>query len=541
MGAGKQQTGHLTYRQSTEVASSLTEPDGHIDKNETSPDSHSSALRGLLALSGSSETNTAASNQRDPTTREEHTISTFDPASSHYDVRDSAESGIYQRPNVHRTDTRHHSMLSSRSMGQNEPGPSQQSYLSGHDQTGDLGRQEPSASVSAGSTSGPVALAGSSVELLKVYRYNIAPWLDICDSSQPFGVALLTKLHTTIGLRSSVLRLAAIYSNMVWSIESIDAVATTPATVTNESDAWTTTGEAMVDVLNILSEVLPDLATFWSSENSARNRECLLERLQNLKSSHLTRCACWLLIRLGKRHFLGNTCHSSAYVSAELSRALIMGIDHITLPFSTTYPQQAESVSSAAQYTYDMIALCVEAVMFVQGDGDRTLQHRYGLSRVEVWTTLIQRLAHWYKHRSQAFQPIIELYRMDGLGTENDYPTIVFTSGAALLANQLYHTGMLLLLQNRPRFGHSSSQNSPSMSTLWHAHRICGIAIQNDRPGWWDPCLVASLIIAGRTATHPSQHNAILQTLESVQLLTGWAISPYLEQMKIEWHLADGW
>lgn len=217
------------------------------------------------------------------------------------------------------------------------------------------------------------------------------------------------------------------------------------------------------------------------------------------------------------------------------------GTNRISLPVLTAEAGSVGTGDSTARCAYDAIALCVDTTMFAQGDDDRWLQQRYELNRVEVWKSLVQRFAHWYIHRSQAFQPIIELYPRDGVLTEDDYPTIVFTSGAALLANQLYHTGMLLLLQSRPRFAEKPSQNSPSMSTLWHAHRICGIAIQNDRPGWWDPCLVASLIVAGRTATHASQHNAIVRTLETVQRLTGWILEPLVEQLRTEWQLADDW
>lgn len=215
--------------------------------------------------------------------------------------------------------------------------------------------------------------------------------------------------------------------------------------------------------------------------------------------------------------------------------------NRISLPFVTAQLGGTGTTDSIAQYAYDVIALCMDSTMFAQGDDERWLQQRYGLNRVETWKTLVQGFAHWYMHRSQAFQPIVDLYPKDGVLTDDDYPTIVFTSGAALLGNQLYHTGMLLLLQNKPRFADKPSQNSPSMSTLWHAHRICGIAIQNDRSGWWDPCLVASLIVAGRIATHASQHNAIMRTLELVQRLTGWIISPYVDQLRAEWQLGDGW
>jgi len=217
------------------------------------------------------------------------------------------------------------------------------------------------------------------------------------------------------------------------------------------------------------------------------------------------------------------------------------GVRRVSLPLHGGQFGGYKAEDSVAQCAFDAIALCVDSAMFAQGDDDRWLQRRYGLNRVEVWEALLQGFAHWYMHRSQAFQPIIELYPKDGVLAENDYPTIVFTSGAALIANQLYHTGMLLLLQNKPRFANKPSKNTPAMSTLWHAHRICGIAIQNDRSGWWDPCLIASIVVAGRTATHVSQHSAIIDTLQSVQRLTGWIINPCIDQLKNEWRLADAW
>ncbi|KAF1967934.1 hypothetical protein BU23DRAFT_481955, partial [Bimuria novae-zelandiae CBS 107.79] len=114
------------------------------------------------------------------------------------------------------------------------------------------------------------------------------------------------------------------------------------------------------------------------------------------------------------------------------------------------------------------------------------------------------------------------------------FPTLVFSSGAAALANQLYHTGMLLLLQHKPRFMDRPHSQSPSGSTLWHVHRVCGIALSNDRWDYWDPSLVASLLVAAKTVTHESQHKAILDTLENVQRLTGWNIAYHVDQLALE-------
>lgn len=144
----------------------------------------------------------------------------------------------------------------------------------------------------------------------------------------------------------------------------------------------------------------------------------------------------------------------------------------IPLPFVAENLFRSAGNDSIARCAQDAMALCVDAIMFSQGDEDRWLQQRYGLNRVEVWKTLIQGFVHWYKHRPQEFQPIIELYPKDGVQSDNDFPIIVFTSGAAILANQLYHTGMLLLLQKKPRFTEKPNSNSSCMSTLWYV-RFC--------------------------------------------------------------------
>jgi hypothetical protein len=219
-----------------------------------------------------------------------------------------------------------------------------------------------------------------------------------------------------------------------------------------------------------------------------------------------------------------------------------MAAEPVRLRLPLLAPSHSKYVTEdvALQCAQKAIILCAEAVMFSQGHNDRWLQERYGSNRAEIWNALVHEFSLWFKQRPEGFQPIVELYPKDGLQTDTDFPSIVFTSGAALLGNQLYHTGMLLLLQNKPRFSTSSSSSSTSMSILWHVHRICGIAILNDSAATCDPYMIASLVIAGRTLTHESQQTAIIHTLETTQRLTGWNISQHIEGLEHEWRLADG-
>jgi hypothetical protein len=215
----------------------------------------------------------------------------------------------------------------------------------------------------------------------------------------------------------------------------------------------------------------------------------------------------------------------------------------IRLPLPSLLHNKSVQASSGdmASYAQNAIALCVDAVMYAQGDDDQWLQQRYGLNRAEIWQTLIHGLDAWFERRPQEFLPIIELYSKDGIHTNAEFPYIIFTTGAALLANQLYHCGMMLLLQKRPRFAARSGSKSSFMSTLWHVHRICGIAIQNDEFSTWDPCLLASFLVAARSVTHGSQQTTIVYTLERVQTLTGWDVSCHVDELRTEWRVANGW
>lgn len=211
------------------------------------------------------------------------------------------------------------------------------------------------------------------------------------------------------------------------------------------------------------------------------------------------------------------------------------------LPSATEAYFGAMKAQEVWQCANHAVALCVDAVMFCHGDQDEWTEQRYGQGRAEAWNQLARGLEGWYLRRPQDFQAIIELYPKDGRPSEDEFPTLVFTGGAAILANQLCHTGMLLLLQNKPRFSTHKSMNSSFMATLWHARRICGIAASNDRMECWDPCLMASLLFAARTATHQSQHTVIVDVIQKIQRLTGWNVSQNLLNLREEWRLAEGW
>ncbi|KLU82199.1 hypothetical protein MAPG_01275 [Magnaporthiopsis poae ATCC 64411] len=165
-----------------------------------------------------------------------------------------------------------------------------------------------------------------------------------------------------------------------------------------------------------------------------------------------------------------------------------------------------------------------------------------GVTRSQGWYGLIEELASWYETQPNSFRPLIDIESTSGppLPPETLFPVVCFTNGAAVLGNQLYHGAMLLLLRNKPR---TVPQHSLQLlgaapgSQLWHARRVCGIAVHNSHAAWWDPCLLAVVYVAAGTMTYAPQQQQLLECLERVGYLTGWRAqtSYFCDALRREW------
>lgn len=155
---------------------------------------------------------------------------------------------------------------------------------------------------------------------------------------------------------------------------------------------------------------------------------------------------------------------------------------------------------------------------------------------LHMWMQLIEDLEHWYQGRPAGFQAMLEL-EMDRQesGLDQTFPIVLFGNGAGVFSNQLYHTAMLLLLNNRPRTARLTDYHSATMSPLWHAQRICSIALNNERSECWDPCLLASFVTAARRMTHEAQQQEILSGLGLIQEITGWNFGNLAGGLQDEW------
>jgi hypothetical protein len=207
-----------------------------------------------------------------------------------------------------------------------------------------------------------------------------------------------------------------------------------------------------------------------------------------------------------------------------------------SFPYYTEVDLVADPFEMVFFYAYRPLWLCARAIQFVHNEEvspDRPPLH--------IWIQLVEELQQWYRERPREFQPMLELELDDQLaGPERSFPVVLFANGAGLFGNQLYHTAMLILLHNRPRTARIANFHSVAMSPLWHAQRICSIGLNNDRRECWDPCLLASFLLAARRMTHESQQCEIVRGFDRIRTVTGWNATNCLQSLRAEWDLLDG-
>ncbi|KAF6791335.1 C6 zinc finger domain-containing protein [Colletotrichum sojae] len=371
------------------------------------------------------------------------------------------------------------------------------------------------------------------LQLLRHFRYQVAPWLDLCDMSQTFGLY--------------VPRLAIESEAVLHSVMAL-------ATISSQADSRVVQPGDM-EYIKALVKTAPvepsGLGSFSDSDLSQLTLSTACRFILNIPGS-------WHELPLTIGDGFWNMAFADAtpktisilsvLIRLELAAALVTG-SPISIPEQLSYnppiSQHWSSSSSAVaetifQYTMEPLLLCAKVVNFCAGGFPP--QTPTDVPPVHRWTMLSDALGAWYASRAQEFRPMVE---MDGGGGDGDeeeknlFPIILFTNGAAVFANQLYHTAMLLLLQNRPRTlqttAATGAKKSSSVSPLWHAQRVCGIALNNDRRDCWDLCLVASLYLAAQRMTYEPQQRAVLECLERVRTLTGWNVEGFAAKVREDW------
>jgi hypothetical protein len=179
------------------------------------------------------------------------------------------------------------------------------------------------------------------------------------------------------------------------------------------------------------------------------------------------------------------------------------------------------------------LALCHQREIAIAHDGSPS--HR----SVEDWMLTFRALVEWYESRPPEFQVMVEIESEHRSGSYSEFTLLLFATGAGTFSNQLYHTALLLLLQCKPRAANVQQYQSTLLSPLWHAQRICEIALNNDSRESWDPCLLASLLVGSKSMAHETQQQEILRGFKRITKITGWEIVSYLVDLRDGWSIIE--
>ncbi|KAF7595598.1 hypothetical protein BBP40_005344 [Aspergillus hancockii] len=368
------------------------------------------------------------------------------------------------------------------------------------------------------------------LDLLRYYRYHVAHWLDICDLRHPFGITIIQMAMSSGKLLSLLLALSETCINQRdhqtrKSVEQLSIQERYQLSQQDHDYAYSTE----VILLSLLEEIrclVTDIPKAWTN---MANRGVPISGLlaQHAYSKNIESTAYWMFLRI------------------DLGVALANDIPlRISLPM---FPVPSLSLISRTEDTCERVGLYAHAILWLCGKA-LALCHQEAIpyplaasqETMENWLQAFGELDQWYQLRPLEFQPMVEVDARDQLLNQgSEFPLLLFANGSGTFSNQIYHTAMLLLLQCKPRTVLLNHPQSPVLSPLWHAHRVCGIALNNDTCESWDPCLLASLLLAAKHMTHESQQEEILRGFDRIHEITGWDTGEYLTSLREDWSFLD--
>ncbi|KAF1967935.1 hypothetical protein BU23DRAFT_515466 [Bimuria novae-zelandiae CBS 107.79] len=143
------------------------------------------------------------------------------------------------------------------------------------------------------------------LECFRHYRYNIAPWMDICDMSQCFGGEVLQLSMASPEIHCEILALAEASIDARQRLRSLGA-GMLPSMQQDNDNSTINAHQRLADLLHIVRAVVTNLSEFWNREDATRSMQQVLEpalvdvnKNPSCKES-LTPARFWLTARLRK-------------------------------------------------------------------------------------------------------------------------------------------------------------------------------------------------------------------------------------------------
>ncbi|KAJ2993318.1 hypothetical protein NUW58_g1875 [Xylaria curta] len=368
-------------------------------------------------------------------------------------------------------------------------------------------------------------LSSSEVELLKYFNHHVAPWLDVYDPSHTFGRDVTKLAMTSPCVLEVLLQVSAVFSGLpAGSVARRGAgvfhlrVMSKPPGTESPFSALRMIACFVLARTMLFIEASPDK---WESSFKGNGAFHYFRRFDFPNKTHRQMWLSFLTLIL------------RLVWAPELAHQI-----QTQLRANEASPDESREILEAS---LQCLKLLVDVMNFSfpaseMRDGVAS-SAASGLSRFGKWKELADELYVWYMSRPSDLEPLIEIENC-----QDGFPTVVFTGGAGISSNIIYHTAMLLLVHNKPPslfFGEEEKNlgtGPPQAPLSWHVYRICGIAINSepDYTNCWDPAMIAAFSIAARRITHHSQQQKILDCFDRIKI-SGWHIDSLTARLRDEW------
>ncbi|KFY03134.1 hypothetical protein V490_00281 [Pseudogymnoascus sp. VKM F-3557] len=384
------------------------------------------------------------------------------------------------------------------------------------------------------------------IGLLRHFRYNLAPWIDVGDPESFVGIKTMLLARANRSLLAALLALAARHRSLINHQENSDDLKSSLKFREEAERGLMFEDDHISHIIRVLLilEVL-----FCSSPLHWRalpfHQMGIPGDLASLSApgGELCEPLFWLQFKIDL---------AASIVSAQ---PLLMPLRSYLLNDCSSGRSfrslsQRQSAKQIYQHSLFLLADCLSLIFggqepsssrpyYAQLPSSRSLPNSNFSSK---WTSLWNDCQKWYNNRSAEVQQILEIrgVEADQIGTHNSpsFPILIYTTPLALVSNAVYHITSLLMLAHKPRLLKRLAGPGCFTSHIWHAQSIAGIATSNDSLEQWDPILVAGLLLVAKEMTHESQQSLVLNQLGRVTAMVGIKLDCEIEALKSGWNIS---
>ncbi|KAI0518059.1 hypothetical protein F5B22DRAFT_601550 [Xylaria bambusicola] len=380
-------------------------------------------------------------------------------------------------------------------------------------------------------------LSSAEAELLKYYNHHIAPWLDVYDEGRTFGRHVTRLAMTSPCVLELLLQVSAVFSNR--PIETVTRrgaglfhfqAMSNPSDLESPSAALQSISCFVLARTLLFVDKVPDS---WepSFEGSGAFRYFRRFDFSNTIQQQIWFAFLTLILRLEIAYCL--VYQRAPVWIPELAQQIEARLDAKPIGEEKDHQVLHASLRCLVLLVHVM-QLCItppEAEQHITASSMNTS------TRVQKWKDISKGLSEWYHNRPPNFEPLVDV-----ASSGDAFPTVIFTDGASIASNTLYHTAMLLLLTSKSNLSAFEKNNKEDNTDVtqsspeWHAHRICGIAISSE-PEYarsWGPETIAAFSLAAQHAKHSSQQNDILKCFGQLKA-GGWHIDGLADKVRSQW------